>query len=530
VAAVLGACLSAGATEALGQEPDPVADAGCTRIADYDASLFSSSSHRVTNRYLPLAPGSQRVFEGRSNTTGTVLPHRVTFTVTGLTKVVDGVRTAVVWDVDENDGQVAEAELALFAQDRAGRVWNLGEYPEEYPEGVFRGAPSTWFAGIEDAEPGVHMPAVPRLGRPEYLQGSVPSIEFLDCAQVVDTEASACVPVKCFDHVVVTHERSPLDPSGGIQVKSHAPGVGIFQIGALDDPEAETLVLTEFRMLGARRLREANREARTLDQRGLQCSDVYAQTTPLEGPDDGDFGPFTCGVPEPVEPPPLVTGATAPAFPVAPTTPGAAAAPRHPNPVRGRFYAWVDHPFVPLLRVQTTVHEGVRRGVTRRVETRVRDTRVRVDGVLATAVDVTVRDDGKVVERATRYLAQQRNGSVWSLGERIRQVRRGRVIGHAGGWIAGRSGARRGLFMPAVPAIGRRFRQTRAPGVARERATVVSLDTSIATRAGRFTGCLQTRVTGRRRRAVRESRVYCRGVGLVREQAADRFLELVGTG
>jgi hypothetical protein len=244
-----------GAGTALAQEPDPVEESGCNRLADYDTGRFGPNSHVVNNRFLPLLPGMQRVFEGRSAVTGENLPHRVTFTVTGLTKTVDGVRTAVVWDVDESEDAVTEAELAVFAQDRAGNVWNLGEYPEEYPGGFFRGAPSTWFAGVADAEPGIHMPARPQTSLPEYVQGSVPSIEFLDCGRVVEAGA---------DRVIV-HERSPLDPDGGIQTKTHQRDRGIVEIGALDDPEAETLVMTEFRRLTAAQLGAANREARILD-------------------------------------------------------------------------------------------------------------------------------------------------------------------------------------------------------------------------------------------------------------------------
>src|SRR3954452_1739722 len=127
-------------------EPDPVADAGCERLVEYDPGLFGPRSERVTHRMLPLVPGTRRVFEGRSAATGVALPHSVIFTVTALTKVIDGVRTAVVWDVDQAAGKVTEAELAFFAQDRAGNVWNLGEYPEEYPQGLFVGAPNTWLA------------------------------------------------------------------------------------------------------------------------------------------------------------------------------------------------------------------------------------------------------------------------------------------------------------------------------------------------------------------------------------------------
>ena len=91
---LLVACVSAGATSAFGQAepppPGPVAG-GCFRLVDFDTVGFRKWSQRVTHELLPLKPGTQRVFEGRSNATGEVLPHRVSFTVTRLTKVVDGV-------------------------------------------------------------------------------------------------------------------------------------------------------------------------------------------------------------------------------------------------------------------------------------------------------------------------------------------------------------------------------------------------------------------------------------------------------
>ena len=56
------------------------------------------------------------------------------FTVTDLTKEINGVRTVVLWDRDINAGKLLEGELALWAQDDDGNVWLLGEYPEEYDE------------------------------------------------------------------------------------------------------------------------------------------------------------------------------------------------------------------------------------------------------------------------------------------------------------------------------------------------------------------------------------------------------------
>ncbi len=147
------------AAPAQAQGPGPA----CPRLVDYDSAAFTQST-TIDNQFLPLVPGTQMVLEGRASRTGPPLPHRVTFTATDLVKVIDGVRTRVMWDVDEQDGELAEAELAFFAQDDDGNVWNLGEYPEEYEDGFFIGAPSTWIHGVADAEGGIHMLDSPVVG------------------------------------------------------------------------------------------------------------------------------------------------------------------------------------------------------------------------------------------------------------------------------------------------------------------------------------------------------------------------------
>jgi hypothetical protein len=282
-------------------------DSPCPRLVDYDPTEFTQST-TIDNQFLPLVPGTQMVLEGRANRTGEPLPHRVTFTATDLVKVIDGVRTRVMWDVDQQDGELAEAELAFFAQDDDGNVWNLGEYPEEYEDGFFIGAPSTWIAGVGDAEGGIHMLDVPSLGD-FYLQGSVPSIQFLDCAEVALEHQQVCVPTDCYEDVLVTHETSPLDPAGGIQTKAHAPGVGIVEVGAIDDPEGETLVLVEINQLDAAGLDAAREAALTLDVRAYRtASAVYGGTPPLGQPRQPPPPP---PVP-PVVPLPPVPGTPAP--------------------------------------------------------------------------------------------------------------------------------------------------------------------------------------------------------------------------
>jgi hypothetical protein len=255
----------------------------CYEPLQFDPANFPSTA-LVKNRYLPLLPGTKIIMEGRANRGGGPLPHRVTFTATDLVKKINGVSSQVMWDVDVNQGEVVESELAFFAQDRDGNVWNTGEYPEEYDNGVFTGAPSTWIAGQEGAKAGIHMFAQPSLtpaGAPWYSQGVAPSVEFFDCAAVKEMNQSTCVPFRCWNNnVLITHETSPIDVLSGVQTKYHAPYYGIVQVGALNDPEGETLVLVNHYKLSAAGLERARNAALKLEERAYKVNEAYATTPP----------------------------------------------------------------------------------------------------------------------------------------------------------------------------------------------------------------------------------------------------------
>jgi len=233
---------------------------------------------KIDNRYLPMVPNTQLRYEGTTSE-GT---HTVIFTVTNLVKVVDVVTSRVVYDVDLQDGEVAEAELAFFAQDDRGTVWNVGEYPEVFENGEFAGAPDVWIGGLRDAVPGIHMPGnTEAVEGIRYLQGRAPAIDFLDCAKIVDDDGRVTVPAGHFSDVLTTHETSPLESTTAIQTKEHAPHVGIVRIGALHDPEGETLVLTRYGHLSQQAQVRLNGQAKALDAHGHApgISPLY-RTTP----------------------------------------------------------------------------------------------------------------------------------------------------------------------------------------------------------------------------------------------------------
>jgi hypothetical protein len=235
---------------------------------------------KVDNRYLPLTPGSQLTVSGMvTGDDGKQHAHRIVTTVTDLTKVLGRVRTVVVLDEDFEDNKLQESELAFFAQDVAGNVWTVGEYPELWGNGKLTGAPSTWIAGLTDAKPGYAMTANPRLGAPAYLQGLVPSIGFEDCARVFKTGQQTCVTLRCFTGVLVTDEWAPRDPAGGHQRKFYAPGVGTVRIAAVGGTNPEVLQLTAATRLRGSAFAAVRAKALRQDTRGYTVSPrIYGRT------------------------------------------------------------------------------------------------------------------------------------------------------------------------------------------------------------------------------------------------------------
>jgi hypothetical protein len=247
---------------------------------DFDRGNFTNGA-RIDNKWSPLVPGTQFVLVGRADRGQGRRPHRVVLTVTDLTKVIDGVRSRVLWDRDYNQGRLVEGELAFHAQDDDGNVWNLGEYPEEYERGRFAGAPDTWMAGVARARAGILMRATPRAGTSSYLQGWAPEIDFADRARVSRTGQRNCVPLRCYRNVLVIDEWNPSEP-GAIQSKYYAPGVGNIRAGAEGGKEREGLVLVRVAHLEPRAMSRVRREALKLERRAYAVSkSVYARTPPV---------------------------------------------------------------------------------------------------------------------------------------------------------------------------------------------------------------------------------------------------------
>ena len=142
----------------------------------------------------------------------------------------------------------------------------------------------------------------------------------------------------------------------------------------------------------------------------------------------------------------------------------------------------------------------------------------RVDGVETRVVEERETEGGELVEVSRNYFAiSGRTNSVYYFGEVVDVYKDGKVVGHEGAWLAGRDGARFGMMMPGDALLGARHYQEVAPGVAMDRAEIVSLTESLTTPAGRFETCLKVLETTPLEPDAREFKLYAPGVGLIQD-------------
>jgi len=262
------------------------------RAADEGTGKFTEPTD-IDSRYFPLVPGVRSVYRGTVTDEDGRARHRIIFTVTDLVKEVSGVVTRVVRDRDISEGVLDEAELSFFAQDQADNVWTFGEYPEEFEDGRFVGAPSTWLNGIQRARAGILVPGRPEVGTPGFVQGYAPAIDFFDKGRVIRTNRNVCVEVGCFSDVVVIDEWNPLDPHDGHQRKLYAPGVGLVKITARGGDSREVMELVKTIHLRPRALAISRAESLRLDARAYRfASRVYHHTATAYLPSDCQDDPY----------------------------------------------------------------------------------------------------------------------------------------------------------------------------------------------------------------------------------------------
>lgn len=156
----------------------------------------------------------------------------------------------------------------------------------------------------------------------------------------------------------------------------------------------------------------------------------------------------------------------------------------------------ITNRIAPVSQLSSVISLGVDTGAPTRIEVTVLpDTKtIRWQGgstevVVAQFLGIT---DGRVVEVAYDWLAQDDAGNLWYFGEDVTNYKRGKVTNHEGSWLAGADGPP-GMLMPADPQVGDVFRPENIPGLVFEKDRVLSTTKTIDGPRGPIEGVVKVR-------------------------------------
>lgn len=173
------------------------------------------------NPHFILEPGHYLILEG-DNT-------RLTITVLGETKMVDGVETRVVEEREIKRGELAEVSRNYYAiSKRTNDVFYFGEEVDFYKDGQIINHEGAWLAGLQDAKFGLIMPAQVSLNV-GYYQELAPNIS-MDRARIVSMNETVRTAAGEFTNCLKVEETTPLK-TDSVEFKYYAPGIGMVRDG-----------------------------------------------------------------------------------------------------------------------------------------------------------------------------------------------------------------------------------------------------------------------------------------------------------
>lgn len=142
-----------------------------------------------------------------------------------------------------------------------------------------------------------------------------------------------------------------------------------------------------------------------------------------------------------------------------------------------------------------------------------------IGGIMTRVIEERETERGSLTEISRNFFAMDsETGDVFYFGEEVDMYSGGRLTTHSGAWLAFEGDNRPGMIMPGSPKVGMKYYQEMAPGVATDRARVISVSETISTRAGDFENCLVTQESSDTEPGAVEYKTYCPGIGLVQDQ------------
>jgi hypothetical protein len=163
--------------------------------------------------------------------------------------------------------------------------------------------------------------------------------------------------------------------------------------------------------------------------------------------------------------------------------------------------------------------QSILEGGNTRLQITVLDKTKTVNGVITRIVEEKEWKNGELYEIAMNYFALcEQTNDVFYFGEDVDFYENGKLVKHDGSWLAGINGNKAGLIMPGTPKVGMKYYQEIAPGVAMDRAEILSIDETCETPAGRFSNCMKVKEGSAIELHAKEYKYHAPKIGLIRDE------------
>jgi hypothetical protein len=179
----------------------------------------------VNDYFIPLTPGYELLLAGDDD------GEELTLLITVLpeTRIVAGIRCAVVREMEWADGDLVEISWNYFAISRKhSSIFYFGEKVDIYEDGEVVSHDGAWLAGQNGNKAGLIMPGYPIVGS-RYYQEVAPGVA-LDRAEHISITEPVITPARKFINCLFVEESTPLEP-GHFSLKYYAPGIGLVKDG-----------------------------------------------------------------------------------------------------------------------------------------------------------------------------------------------------------------------------------------------------------------------------------------------------------
>ena len=179
----------------------------------------------------------------------------------------------------------------------------------------------------------------------------------------------------------------------------------------------------------------------------------------------------------------------------------------------------LTNPYFPATVGKRYIYEGqTTDGLEHVEEQRLATTKI-ILGITCIEVEFKAFLNGKLIEKALDWYAQDNSGTVWYFGEAVDNYNAvtGTLKNHDGSWQAGVDGAKPGTIMPANPQVGIAYREEYLFNRAEDRAEITGTGLTVTIPFGAYTNCIKTRDWTELEPDLNENKFYAPGIGMVKE-------------